>query len=84
MIDLNPRREISPEAFALLGAPDIAYVKPVVTDKGTGEDFSDGHVPGAHEQRPDCSWSVHRRPELGSSLPLLPVIRIPRRMRLER
>ncbi len=36
MIDLNPRREISPEAFALLGAPDIAYVKPVVTDHGTG------------------------------------------------
>ena len=36
MIDLNPRGEISPEAFALLGAPDIAYVKPVVTDRGTG------------------------------------------------
>ena len=34
MIEPNPRREISPEAFALLGAPDIAYVKPVVTDHG--------------------------------------------------
>ncbi len=36
MIDQNPRLEISPEAFALLGAPDIAYIKPVVTDHGTG------------------------------------------------
>ncbi len=36
MIDLIPRRAISPEAFALLGAPDIAYVKPVVTDHGAG------------------------------------------------
>ena len=36
MIEPDLRREISPEAFALLGAPDIAYVKPVVTEHGTG------------------------------------------------
>ena len=36
MIDLSSRQEFSAEAFALLGAPDIAYVKPVVTDHGTG------------------------------------------------
>ena len=36
MIEPNPRQEISPEAFALLGAPDIAYVKPVVTEHGAG------------------------------------------------
>ncbi len=36
MIDQNPRLEISPEAFALLGAQDIAYIKPVITDHGTG------------------------------------------------
>lgn len=29
-------RALSPEAFAMLGAPHLAYVTPVVTEKGSG------------------------------------------------
>ncbi len=29
-------RALSPEAFAMLGAPHLAYVAPVATDRGAG------------------------------------------------
>ena len=32
MQNLDPLRQITPEALAMLGAPDIAYVRPVIAN----------------------------------------------------
>ncbi len=34
MVNVNRQPTITPEALALLGAPNIAYVRPVLTDQG--------------------------------------------------